>query len=1090
MVVERSEKLRAYLEKTTASLAEAAARIRELEARTREPIAIVSMACRFPGGADTPEKLWELLVSEKDAVTEVPVSRWDVAQFFDADPDAAGKTYSRWGGFVEGGVENFDAAFFGISPREAAGIDPQERWLLEAAWEVFERAGIRAETLDGTAGGVYIGLSGSEYQTRAFGDTTRIDAYTLTGASPSTIVGRVAYWFGLRGPTVAVDTACSSSLVAIHMACQALRNGECPWALAGGVHALVTPEGYIALSRLKALSPTGRCRTFSAEADGFVRAEGCGLLLLKRLTDAQRDGDRIIALLRGSAINQDGRSQGLTAPNGLAQEEVIRTTLSRAAIEPSSVDVVECHGTGTRLGDPIEIEALATVYAQARPATNPLVLGSIKTNIGHTEAAAGVAGVIKAVLALAHEEIPRSLHTGAPNPYVPWNRLGVEVARERRPWPRKEHPRRVAVSSFGISGTNAHAIVEEAPSFEETATEVTQRNWSPLLLSGRDEHALRQQATRLVEHLRSHPHLRGLDVAAGLATGRVHHPARLALPVRNDAKLEDTVERLAAFSAGRAGPGLATSADARAPGKVAVLFTGQGSQRAGMGRELYARYRAFREEMDAVIGEMNRHLERRLEDILFAEPGTPNAELLNETQWAQPALFALEVALYRQWEAWGIRADVLLGHSVGELAAAHIAGILDRRDACALVIARGRLMQALPKGGAMASVEASESEVLPLLAPYGIRVSLAAINGPKQVVVSGDADAVDEVCRALRERGTRATRLVVSHAFHSAHMDPMLAAYERLARRVTYRAGQIAIVSTVTGECANSGELECADYWVGQVRRAVRFADGVRALDAIGVTAYLECGPHGVLTAMAAECLPPSRPVAFVPSLRKARAEEETLTEAACALHVQGHSLDWTRVFAGTGARKVILPTYAFQRQRYWLGETPPRETEERVTASSSPPPLDDLAELVRAEAADILRLPDPSELSPDRPLQDWGLDSLMAVELRNRLAKKCGIPLPITFVMEHPTPMDMVEYLSKQVNIPNEPREEELDDDEIRTLLMNIPAARLREAGLLAELIDLAPPLFSRVEDHEANVRPHDEPRRRGWYDLSAQDV
>ncbi|MCP3771636.1 type I polyketide synthase [Streptomyces sp. MAR25Y5] len=883
-----------------------------------EPLAIVSMACRLPGGVATPEAYWRLLAEGGDAVGGLP-TRWEKLDVYDPDPEAAGKSYAREGGFIED-VEGFDAAFFGISRREALSMDPQQRLVLETAWEALERAGIRPDALDGTDAGVYLGAMGSDYGDQ--GQLAAFDGYLSTGNASSVVSGRVSYALGLQGPAVTVDTACSSSLVALHLAANALRQGECEIALAGGVTVMSTPRLFVEFSRLKGMAPDGRCKSFSAGADGAGWSEGCGILVLKRLSAAERDGDQILAVIRGSAVNQDGRSQGLTAPNGPSQQRVIRDALAAARLTPADIDAIEAHGTGTPLGDPIEAGALAEVFGPGRPGDRPVWLGSSKSNIGHAQAAAGVAGVMKMVLALQHETLPKTLHADEPSAHVQWEDSGLGLLGEARPWRREAaRTRRAGVSSFGLSGTNAHLVLEEAPVRETAAPAAgpTGPDTAPLLplpLSGRSEEALRDQAGRWARWLADRPELSLADVAATAARGRTHFPYRASLTA---ASTEEAVRALLSLAEGRvpAGASFGTAAD----GGTAVLFTGQGSQRIAMGRGLHAALPVFRRAFDEVCAALDPHLSRGLADVLLADEDSPDAVLVHETEFTQPALFALEVALFRQWQAWGVEPAAVAGHSVGELAAAHAAGVLDLADAARLVAARGRLMQGCERGGAMASVEAPENAVLDLLARTPGRVSVAGVNGPEQTVVSGDEEAVEAVRAHFAGQGARTRRLTVSHAFHSPHMDAMLTAYEEVAATCAYHPPRIPLVSTVTGDWATAEELADPAYWGRQVRGAVRFLDAVRTLEGASVARYLECGPAGVLSAAGAACLEGEAP--FVSSQRAPRSPEEpgdevrALVSALGALHVAGEEIAWDQVL--TGGALLPLPTYAFQRESFWL---------------------------------------------------------------------------------------------------------------------------------------------------------------------------
>ncbi|WP_437670504.1 type I polyketide synthase [Sorangium sp. So ce131] len=906
-----------------------------LKASENEPIAIVAMSCRYPGGVRTPEELWELLRGGTDAVAQLPDNRgWDLEALYDPDPDAAGKSYVRGGGFLYD-ADHFDPSFFGISPREAVAIDPQQRLLLEVSWEAIERAGIVHASLHGSQTGVFVGSIFNDYGARLYNAPEELQGYVLLGSYPSVASGRISYTLGLQGPAVTVDTACSSSLVAIHLACQALRNGECSLALAGGVSVMATPTTLIEFSRQRALSADGRSRAFAADSNGFGPAEGAGMLLLSRLEDARRNGYPVLAVIRGSAVNQDGRSQGLSAPNGPSQQRVVRQALESAALSADEVDAVEAHGTGTALGDPIEAQALIATYGEAHSKEQPLWLGSIKSNLGHTQGAAGVAGVIKMVLSMQHGLLPKTLHADSPSPHIDWSSGAVRLLTEPTPWPANGHPRRAGVSSFGISGTNAHVIVEGATAAAPVvrAAQAPTPSWLPLLVSGKTEAALRDQAGRLREHLDSHPSLELVDVASTLATTRTHFEQR-AVVVASDRVA--AARALDALAQGTSAPSLVLGR-ARSEVKLALLFTGQGSQRPGMGRDLYEAFPVFRDALDAICARFDPQLERPLREILFAPEGSEHASLLDQTAFTQTALFALEVALFRLVEAWGLRPSLLLGHSIGEIVAAHVAGVLSLDDACTLVAARARLMQALPRGGAMIALQASEAEVAPLLVGEGDRMSIAAINGPLSTVVAGDEGAVAEAAGHIAALGRKTKRLSVSHAFHSPRMDGMLEAFGQVARGLTFHPPRLPVVSNVTGKLASAEELGSADYWVRHVRAAVRFLDGVRTLEAEGATSFLELGPHGVLCAMAADCLSDQAQAsaAVLPALSSDQPDLRALTAALGGLHAAGHELDWAAFFSAFGARHVVLPTYAFQRQRYWL-DAPKARTpgvEERASA-------------------------------------------------------------------------------------------------------------------------------------------------------------
>ncbi|MFI6108992.1 type I polyketide synthase [Streptomyces sp. NPDC051310] len=1033
----RDDKAREYLKRLTAELISTRERLKALEDGAREPIAIVSMSCRLPGGVTTPEDLWRLLETGTDAVSGLPEDRgWDLAALYDPDPASTGTSYAREGGFLDD-CAGFDPEFFGISPREALAMDPQQRLLLETSWEALERAGIDPTTVRDSRTGVYAGVMYDDYGARllhqpASATPADLEGYLVNGSAGSVASGRVSYALGLRGPAVTIDTACSSSLVALHLAVQALRLGECDLALAGGATVLSTPTMFIDFSRQRGLAADGRCKAFADAADGTGFGEGAGMVLLQRLSDARREGRPVLAVIRGSAVNQDGAGNGLTAPNGLAQQRVVRAALAHAGLGPDQIDAVEAHGTGTRLGDPIEAQALLATYGRDRPADRPLWLGSLKSNIGHTQAAAGVAGVIKTVLAMRHGVLPRTLHVDAPSSHVDWSSGAVELLTRPVPWPRRPdgEPLRAGVSSFGASGTNAHVILESAAAPEpearpeaeagaesgaepraksgdqptaepgvKPATEPAEapaagaaepadsRDKAPVMwtVSGRNRAALREQADRL------HSHLSGSEAApAAVASALAHR--RTAFRHRAVVLGEDREALLSGLRAladgqepGPAAAGVrVVTGEAAGERRTAFLFSGQGSQRPGAGRELYDRFPAFTRALDAVCAEMDRHLDRPLRAVMFGETqheptragsgsnagtgtgtgavagsgsgaGTgTEAGLLDRTAYTQPALFALEVALFRLLtEEWGMRPDAVMGHSVGEIAAAHVAGILDLADACALVTARGRLMQELPHGGAMAAVAASEAEMAPYLAGRETEIALAAVNGPSSVVVSGDEQAVLDLVDLWRSRGRETKRLTVSHAFHSPRMDGMLTQFERVARALRYRRPTLPVMSNLTMENGAAADPCTPDHWVRHVREPVRFLDGMRGLRADGIDTFLEVGPDAVLTAMARSCLdddtvhPTTQDAASapltVPVLRRGHGETDALTRAVAEMYAHGVPVTpaappdrpdgaATRLAAG-------LPTYPFQRKRYWL-DAPAAFAPKAMGLDDSPHPL------------------------------------------------------------------------------------------------------------------------------------------------------
>lgn len=878
-----------------------------------EPLAIVGMSCRYPGDVNSPAQLWEMVAAGRDVITDFPTDRgWDLATLFDGSSGRSGRSYARHGGFLDGATD-FDAPFFNISPREALAMDPQQRVLLEIAWEAFEHGRISPHSVRGTPVGVFVGAMYHEYAARLRAFPPELEGHLGTGSDASVMSGRVAYALGLEGPAITVDTACSSSLVAVHLAARSLRDGECDLALAGGVTVMPTPRSFAQFSSLGALAADGRCKSYAAAADGTAFGEGAGMIVLERLSDARRNGHPVLALLRGSAVNSDGASNGLTAPSGLAHRRMIRQALERSGLTGADIDVVEGHGTGTPLGDPIEAQALLATYGQDR--ATPLLLGSIKSNMGHTQAAAGVAGIIKMVHAMRAGRVPATLHVDEPSPHVDWTAGKVELSTSSRSWPEADRPRRSAVSSFGVSGTNAHVVLEQAPATDRPDGDVAAPTLIPWVVSGRGAEALRAQAERLGDFCAGRPESEAVDIGYSLAGTRAQLSHRAVVL---GADRQQLLDGLAALVDGVGSPGV-VSGEATTP-KLALVFPGQGAQRIGMGARLVAAFPAYAEAFRQVCGHFDGKLARPLAEVVFAEPGTEAARLLDRTGYAQAALFAVEVALYRLAESWGITPDFLIGHSLGEIAAAYLAGVWDLPDATTLVAARGRLMDALPDGGDMVAVTASEADAQALLARVDGVVTVAAVNGPRSVVVAGARDAVAEFTAAATAAGLRTKPLTVSHAFHSPLMEPMLAEFAEVCAGLTYRTPVLPVLSNVTGGLGEPDMLCVPDYWVRHVRATVRYADGVEWLRADGVTAFVEMGPGAALMTATREVFDDAAaPVCAAALLRRDQDEVRGVLTGVATAHVAGVAVDWTALFAGTGARYVDLPTYAFQRHRYWL---------------------------------------------------------------------------------------------------------------------------------------------------------------------------
>jgi len=948
------------LKRAFLALEQAEARLAAAEAAAREPVAIVGLACRVPGADDAPA-MWRLLRDGVDAVGPVPPGRFDLDAVWSPEPAVAGRSATREAGFLAS-VDGFDAPFFGIARREAHGMDPQQRLLLEVSWEAMEHAAQPPDRLSRSATGVYFGVCSNDYanlQLQA-DDPSLLDAHHSSGIAHSVASGRIAYVLGLQGPAITVDTACSSSLVAVHLACQALRAGDCRMALAGGVNLMLSPDLFVAFSQTRMLSPDGRCKTFDAAADGFGRGEGCGVVVLKRLSQAQADGDRILAVIRGSAVNQDGPSSGLTAPNGPAQEAVIRAALAHAGLSPHQVGYVEAHGTGTALGDPLEVQALGAVFGPGRAADRPLRIGSVKANLGHLEAAAGITGIIKLVLALGERAIPPHLHLKQPSPHIPWADLPVRVPTSLEPWESIDGRRIGGVSSFGFSGTNAHIVIEEAPAAaaagtgEDTAAAakaalaVAQPGLpSPRLfvLSAFDRRALAASARRHADAFAGHADADLAALCRSAAVSRATHAERATVMARSVAELR---EALFALAEGREHAALRTArVTRRDPARIAFLFTGQGAQYAGMARELDAREPVFRAALDRCAAVLDGLLEQPLRAALFA----PEAESpLHRTTFTQPALFAVEFALAELWRAWGVVPDVVIGHSVGELAAACVAGAVPLDDALRLVAERARLMQSLPAGGAMAAVSGEADKVVGVVTELigqmtargsaaeggpsvAIAIAIAAVNAPGQVVVSGAAEAVRRLCEQLSARGLRCQPLTVSHAFHSPLVDPVLDRFEAAAAQVAWHRPSLRVISNLTGQAATADTLASPQYWRRHMREAVRFADGARTLAGLQPDLCLEVGPHPTLLAFAQEAFadrPETRRPAFAASLRRGRADTAQLAEALATAWLAGVAIDWRAVWSTSPLPLLDLPAYPFQRERCWFRADLPADAARR----------------------------------------------------------------------------------------------------------------------------------------------------------------
>ena len=896
------------------------------EGSEHDAIAIIAMACRYPGGADSPEAFWQLIHDGRDAITEVPRDRWDSDLYYDADPNTPGKMATRWGGFVDQ-VDQFDPGLFGISPREAIAMDPQQRLMLEVAWETFERAGYAPDRLQGNSTGVFVGACNSDYaQFVKAGGIDNVDMYLATGNAHSVISGRVSYVFGLQGPSITVDTACSSSLTAIHYAIKSLRAGECRMALAGGVNLTLTPEVTITLSQSKMMASDGRCKTFDAAADGFVRSEGCGLILLKRLAEAEADGDPILAVIRGSAINQDGRSNGLTAPNGPSQVAVIRSALADSGMAPGEIGYIETHGTGTSLGDPIEVQALAAALGDGHTKENPLMIGSVKTNMGHLEATAGVVSLMKLVLCLQHAEIPPNLHLQQPSPHIPWQDIPISVPTQVTPWKPINGRRIGGISSFGFSGTNVHMILEDYLPVEDDHTIIQHPDLSlsdeenqPLRLltmTAKSSTSLHKLAGRY-ERFLAESKADGGEFAAithSANRDRAHLSHRLAVIA---ASAEQARRELSAWAAdSQATSVLISAAPVSSPAEVVFLFTGHGAQYAGMGWKLYETQPVFRRVIDRCNQLLLSELQHPLLSAIYPEPGAP--DLLAGMAYTQPALFATQMALAELWRSWGIQPAVTAGHSLGEYAAAVVSGVFSLEDGLKLVAARGRLMDSLPQTGSMAAIFTTEAEVAERIRSYVDSLSIAVINAPTNIVISGEKEAVEAVLADFEARGVKSRRLAVAQAAHSPLIEPILDEFEAVASSIQFNAPRISLISCTTGQPVSPAEVTSTVYWRRHLRQPVQFARLMETLRNQSQTLFAEIGPHPVLISIGQRLFPSDTGI-WVPSLREGFDDERQMLEALGTLFVNGVEIDWLALNGEQPRPKTLLPTYAFDHQRYWV---------------------------------------------------------------------------------------------------------------------------------------------------------------------------
>ena len=1013
----------------------------QLDRRERiktEPIAIIGMGCRFPG-AKNPESFWQLLENGVDGISEVPSSRWNIDAFYDPDPATPGKMNTRWGGFLEQ-VDRFDANFFGIAPREAESIDPQQRLLLEVSWEALENAGIAPHKLRGSKTGVFVGISSNDYSRL---QQRGSDIYFGTGNAFCIAANRLSYLMDLRGPSLAIDTACSSSLVAVHQACQSLRRNECQLALAGGVNLILSPDLTITFSQARMMAANGRCKTFDADADGYVRGEGSGIIVLKRLSDAQRNKDNILAIIKGSAINQDGHSNGLTAPNGRSQKAVIREALNFAKVHPHQISYVEAHGTGTSLGDPIEVNSLKEVLMEGREATQPCLIGSVKTNIGHLEAAAGIASIIKVVLALQHKKIPPQLHFQQLNPHISLDGTPLSIATQSQSWSRTKEKRLAGVSSFGFGGTNAHIVLQEAEvatrkAEEQVSKDKVERPCKLLALSAKNKFSLVDLVRLYQIYIQSHPEVSLADICFTANTGRTHLNHRLAIVAESTMQLQ---EKLAAIADNLESNGTDLGLlDRTNSPKIAFLFTGQGSQYINMGRQLYQTQPLFRQIIDRCAEILSPYLDRPLLEILYPltkeeQNSSSVGNLVDETKYTQPAIFALEYALAQLWMSWGVKPDVVMGHSLGEYVAATVAGVLSLEDGLKLIAARASLMQALPPNGEMVVVFASSVKVNKVIQAYGEEVAIAAFNSPKNTVISGSKEGIQKAIANLKEEGIKTKKLTVSHAFHSPLMQPMISAFEQAVSQVSFSLPKIDLISNLTGKLATK-EIATPEYWCRHVLEPVKFTASMETLREQDCKLLIECGSKPILLGMGRQCLPEAEAV-WLPSLRQGKSDWEQMLESLSTLYVRGVSVNWTNFEGFYHQRRLQLPTYPFQRERYWsllaqvkVAENPPEKNVTNLPVEEDIKPqikLDTLrTEVVTQKTitvkvkqliAEVAKI-QPEKLCLKSTFHELGFDSLMLMEMRTKLSQSFSIThsFPLKMFFDGATVEELMNFISDNV--------------------------------------------------------------------------